>query len=142
MPSKNLYDSQKMVYGRGSNTTLRCRVNKPTLELKTVALSRRRVWHTHTNFTPYDVCNKRTKSSMIEPTCNGEKVTRSLLPRWRMTMSGRRDETTGKPSCFSCCSSTDTVPTGNYRRGKVKIHMKIVRMSRNELTQTSNERMP
>ena len=73
--------------------------NKPTLELKTGALSRRRVWHTHTNFTPYDACNKRTKSSMIEPTCNGEKVTKSLLPSWKMTMSVPKDETTGRSNC-------------------------------------------
>ena len=99
MHSKNLYDPNQMAYGRGSNTTRSYRVTKPTLKLKTVALSRRRVRHTHTNFTPHEACNKRTKSSMIEPACNGKKVTRTILPRWRMTMSPQKDEITGRSNC-------------------------------------------
>ena len=53
----------------------------------------------HTNFTPYNVCDKRIKSSMIEPTCNGEKVTKSLLLSWGMTMSGPKDEAIGRLNC-------------------------------------------
>ena len=96
MHSKKLYEPNQMTYGRGSSTTRSYRVTKPTLKLKTVALSRRRLRHTHTNFTPYEACNKRTKSSMIEPACNGKKVTTSILPRWRMTMSAQKDETIGR----------------------------------------------
>ena len=99
MHSKNLYDSNQMAYERGSKRTRSHRVNKPTLKLKTVALSRRRVRLTHINFAPYEACNKRTKSSMIKPACNGKKVTRSILPSWRMTMSARKDDTTGRSNC-------------------------------------------
>ena len=74
-----------MAYGIGSNTTLRYRVNMPTFVLKASAENRRIVWHTHTNCTPHESCRKWTNSSIAEPTRKGERVTRSLLPSWRMT---------------------------------------------------------
>ena len=112
---------QQMAYGRGSKRTRSHRVNKPTLKLKTVALSRVRLTHINLPNSTY--------------VTNGEKVTRSILPSWRMTMSARKDDTTGRSNCsvFAIVLPTDTVPTGNYTRADAKIYIKIVRINSRNL---------